>query len=59
LPDLKIADIIKDVQTLQLARKEALKLLESDPELKNEENIRLREEISRRFMGTDNYIKTS
>lgn len=59
LPDLKIADIIKDVKTLQIAREEALRLLESDPGLKKKEHLRLKEEISQRFMGTDNYIKTS
>ncbi len=59
LPDLKIADLIKDVKTMQLAREEALKLLKSDPGLEKKEHLRLKEEISGRFLGTANYIKTS
>lgn len=59
LPDLKIADIIKDVRVLQTAREEAFKLVQADPALNNPQHALLKEHIIEKFKDTDNYIKTS
>ncbi len=59
LPDLKIADIIRDIKILRVARKEALEILDRDPNLQYPENIRLREKVIARFRGADNYFSTS
>lgn len=59
MPDLKIADIIKDVRTLQTAREEAMELVKRDPGLNKPEHRRLKESIIEKFKSTDNYIKTS
>ncbi len=45
LPDMKIADLFSDRQVLHNAGKEVEMLLESDPNLKSEENAPLRKEI--------------
>ena len=45
LPKLKIADLFADSDTLRLAGFAAANILESDPRLKEEEHLALREEI--------------
>lgn len=45
LPNLKIADLFADSDTLRLAGMAAANILENDPRLKQEENLPLREEI--------------
>ncbi|MBQ6714311.1 MAG: DNA helicase RecG, partial [Clostridia bacterium] len=45
LPKLKIADLFADADTLRLAGFAAANILESDPRLKEEEHLALREEI--------------
>lgn len=42
LPDFKIADIIEDQPILELAKSKALEILDSDPELENVENAKLK-----------------
>jgi len=59
LPDLKIADIIRDIKTLSTARDEAKALLRRDPCLRLPENIKLREKVMARFRETDNYFSIS
>lgn len=49
LPDLKLADIIKDAKILEEAREDALALIEKDPGLRAAEHRRLALEIKRRF----------
>lgn len=49
LPEMHLADLGADVNVLQRAQQEALKLLSNDPELKAEENRLLRERIDRLF----------
>ncbi len=49
LPDMKIADIFADRQTLHLAGKEVKFLLESDPKLQNLTNAELKEEIKQLY----------
>lgn len=59
MPDLKIADIIKDVKILQVARDEALKLINSDPGLNKPEHSKLKTKVIEKFRSTDNYFKIS
>ena len=47
LLELKLGDLLKDSQILQYARKIALALLESDPEMKKEQNIPIFKEYMR------------
>ena len=42
--NLKMADIVKDQQTLVLARNEAIELLKDDPKLSNPQNVCIKEE---------------
>ncbi len=46
LPDMRIADIFADRETLHSAGVEVAELLKNDPLLKSEENLALRQEIS-------------
>jgi ATP-dependent DNA helicase RecG len=50
LPELKLADITKELELLPLAREDALELLKRDPNLR--EHRPLREELSSRFGAT-------
>ena len=56
LPDLKIADLLRDWKILEVARQEARALLATDPELKNPENASLLKEIRARFPGTMQFV---
>jgi ATP-dependent DNA helicase RecG len=49
LPDLKIANIIDDIDLLNLARKDAFELVEADPMLKSAEHKNIRAELVRKF----------
>ena len=40
LPDLKLADLIKDTEVLEQARKKAIKILKEDPNLTNYPKLR-------------------
>jgi ATP-dependent DNA helicase RecG len=50
LPDLRMARI-SDVALLELARREAVKLFQSDPALERAENRRLGQEMARVWTG--------
>ncbi len=52
LPDLKIANIIDDFDLLQLARKDAFELVESDPMLKSAQHKNIRAELMRKFVDS-------
>lgn len=52
LPDLKIANIIDDMDLLQLARKDAFELVENDPMLKSANHKNIRAELIRKFSAS-------
>ncbi|MCK5243556.1 ATP-dependent DNA helicase RecG [bacterium] len=41
LPDLKLADLIRDAQQIEVAREEAMRIIENDPRLEKKEHINL------------------
>ena len=49
--DLKLADLAQDQQILIEARKTVIKILEDDPELKDESNKLLRQYFEKRMGG--------
>ena len=53
LPELKVADILRDGGVLEQARREAFSLVESDPELAAPGNDRLRAELMLRWGSVD------
>lgn len=56
LPELKIADLLRDSRVFQIARQEAVALAGSDPALTRPENSRLLSEIKARFSGSGGYM---
>ncbi len=53
LPDLKIANLYKDIDILKLAQEAALSVLDEDRHLMSEENKLLKEKIIDKFKATD------
>jgi ATP-dependent DNA helicase RecG len=51
LPELKVANLIRDARVLEQARYEAFTLLEQDPMLRLPEHDRLRQALYRRWKG--------
>jgi ATP-dependent DNA helicase RecG len=56
IPDLKIANIIRDIKVLEKARKEAFDLIETEPDLKK--YPLLKETLYRKWMGRLELIKS-
>jgi len=56
MPDMKIADLIRDLKILQWARMEARELLKNDPGLELPENEGLRHKVIDKFRAGDNLI---
>ncbi len=52
LPPLKLADIRTEIELLQIAREDAIAMLEADPRLSISANRRLRDELAKRFGGS-------
>jgi len=50
-PDFRVAHLLRDTPILMEARKEAFRLMEEDPELKDSLHRPLREELRRRWSG--------
>jgi ATP-dependent DNA helicase RecG len=51
LPDFRVASILRDGRILEEARREAFTLVERDPDLKQPEHRRLKEELAKRWGG--------
>lgn len=51
LPEIRFGDVVRDMEIMELARKEAFFLVERDPELKSYENRFIRDNLYRRFKG--------
>lgn len=49
LPELKIADSLKEIELLEIAKKEAINLIRFDPTLKKRENLALRKLLNERI----------
>ncbi len=47
MPSFRVADLVKDMRLLEVARQEAFRLLEQDPDLSRPENQHLREAVER------------
>ncbi|BCW96499.1 MAG: ATP-dependent DNA helicase RecG [Fimbriimonadales bacterium] len=47
MPSFRVADLVKDMRLLEVARQEAFHLLESDPDLSRAEHAALREAVDR------------
>jgi len=47
MPSFRVADLVKDMRLLEVARQEAFRLLESDPDLSRPEHTALREAVER------------
>ncbi|MCL4424726.1 MAG: ATP-dependent DNA helicase RecG [Firmicutes bacterium] len=59
LPDLRVADPIRDLPLLDLARQEAFRLIERDPNLTSPEHRAIRERVGRLFQGQGGLISVS
>lgn len=57
LPDFRIADLLRDFESLQAAREEAVVWINNDQSLENPESTALVEEIKARFGLAGNYIR--
>ena len=51
LPEFKIANLFEDISTLKLAQVAANKIINEDPKLEEEKNIKLKELIKDKFMN--------
>lgn len=49
LPELKIANLFQDIEMLKSIQSVAIKIMEEDPNLEKEKNIRLRKQIEEKF----------
>ncbi|MCK5272996.1 MAG: hypothetical protein KAJ52_10465, partial [Sedimentisphaerales bacterium] len=49
LPELKIADLIEDIDLLRMAQRDAFAVARQDTELKTEKNQVLRRELQKQF----------
>ena len=56
IPELKIANIVRDVRVLEVARRDAFSLIEKDPSLKNYPLLRNR--LTEKWMGMLELIKS-
>ena len=51
IPELRIADLVADVDLLQQARQLALRILDKDPDLNDPENANISRELAERSAG--------
>ena len=55
LPELKIANLTKDIRLLELSREEAIRLISLDPTLSKPENRLLKDSLIKKFKHADNW----
>lgn len=51
LPEVRFGDVVRDMEIMELARKEAFLLIDKDPELKSYENRFIKDNLDKRFKG--------
>lgn len=51
LPELKIANLYKDMEILKIAQQAAVDMITEDPKLANDENIRIKMAVKEKFAG--------
>ena len=56
MPELKVADLIEDFDLLRLARRDAFKIIEEDPDLAAPHNQQLRRMMLRMYAGKLTFI---
>lgn len=49
LPELKIANLFEDIEMLKSIQSVAIKIMEEDPNLEQNKNIKLRKQIEEKF----------
>ena len=49
IPEFKIANLFEDIEMLKSVQSVAIKIMEDDPELEKEKNIKLKEQIEEKF----------
>lgn len=49
IPELKIANLFQDIEMLKSVQSVAIKIMEEDPNLEKEKNIKLKEQIESKF----------
>jgi len=57
LPDLRIADLVRDRKVLRQARKDAFRLVKLDPELKQPQNACIRRTLLARYHGRSELLR--
>lgn len=49
LPELKIANLFQDIEMLKSIQSVAIKIMEQDPNLEQDKNIKLKKQIEEKF----------
>ena len=49
IPEFKIANLFEDIEMLKSVQSVAIKIMEDDPKLEKEKNIKLKEQILNKF----------
>lgn len=49
LPELKIANLFEDIEMLKSVQSVAIKIMEDDPNLEKEKNMKLRKQVENKF----------
>ena len=49
IPEFKIANLFEDIEMLKSVQSVAIKIMEDDPELEKEKNLKLKKQIEQKF----------